>query len=269
MRVALLALLALPVVAQRDGWTKPFPAYTIAGNLHYVGTEDLACFLITTPQGHILINTGVDGSVPMIRESMSKLGFKMEDIKILLTMQAHYDHTAGLAGIAKISGAKMYATAADAPILEDGGFSDPAFGGKRSFEPISVARKLKDGDLIKLGGTTLKTILMPGHTKGSVGYSLDVAAAGKKEPILIVNLPSVVMPLVGNKGYPNIVADYRHTFEMLKKLHPGIWVAGHGSQYDMAAKHKAGSFVDPEGYAKAVARMEQLFEERLARESGR
>ena len=265
MRFALIALMALPMLAQREGWTRPYPAHTIAGNLHYVGTEDLACFLITTAEGHILINTGVDGSVPMIREGMTRLGFKMEDIKILLTMQAHFDHTAGLAEIARISGAKMYATEADAPSLEDGGFSDPAFGGKRSFEPTQVARRLKDGDTIKLGPASLKVILMAGHTKGSVGYSLDLG----KSTVLIANMASVVMPLVGNKGYPGIVADYRKTFALQKKLHPRIWVAAHGSHYDMMAKHKAGSFVDPDGYKKAVANMEKLFNERLAKKGGK
>ncbi len=266
MRFALLALLALPALAQRPEWTRPYPAHTIVGNLHYVGTEDLACFLISTPAGHILINTGLADSVPMIRQSMSKLGFKMEDIRILLTMQAHYDHTAGLAEIARISGAKMFATEADASSIEDGGFSDPAFGGKRTFDPIKVDRRLNDGDTIRLGGTTLKVLLMPGHTKGSAGYSMDVTAGGKKQSVLIANMPSVVMPLV-NQKYPNIVEDYRRTFRLLKQLHPGIWVAGHGSQYGMAAKQRAGSFIDPEGFRRAVDDYERVFLERLEKES--
>jgi metallo-beta-lactamase class B len=261
MRLALLALLALPAFAQRDLWTKPFPAHTIAGNLHFVGTADLACFLISTPQGHILINTGLADSVPMIRESMAQLGFKMEDIRILLTMQAHHDHTAGLAGIQRISKAKMFATEADAPILEDGGFSDPAFGGKRHFEPIKVDRRLKHGDPIQLGGTTLRTELMAGHTKGSVGYSMKIG----NQSVLIANMGSVVMPLV-NPKYPEIVEDYKRTFTLQKKFRPDIWVAGHGSHYDMAAKHARGSFVDPEGYSAAVEKFEKLFLERLAKE---
>ncbi|MEZ5355170.1 MAG: subclass B3 metallo-beta-lactamase [Bryobacteraceae bacterium] len=269
MRLAFLLLAALPVLAQREAWTQPYPAYTIAGNLHYVGTADLACYLITTPDGHILINTGVDGSVPMIRKSMADLGFKMEDIRILLTMQAHFDHTAGLAEIARLSGAKMYATERDAPSLEDGGFSDPAFGGRQTFEPVKVSRRLKDGDSVKLGGSALKVILMPGHTKGSVGYSLEVETGGRKETVWIVNMPSVVMPLVGNTKYPDIVADYRKTFALLKTIHPRIWVAGHGSQYDMLAKHKAGSFADPEGFVQAVSRSETAFKERLASEGGK
>ena len=123
-RWLLLPLLGILALAQQDSWTKPFPAHKIVGNLYYVGTEDLACFLITNPDGHILINTGLADSVPLIRDSVQKLGFKFEDIRILLTMQAHFDHVAGFAEIQKLTGARVFATEQDAPVLEDGGKSD-------------------------------------------------------------------------------------------------------------------------------------------------
>jgi metallo-beta-lactamase class B len=263
MRLALFALLAAAFLpAQNPDWSAPFPAHTIAGNLHYIGTKDLACYLITTPQGHILVNTGLADSVPLMQASAKKLGFSLKDVKILLTMQAHYDHVAAFAEIQKLSGAKIYATDGDAPYLEDGGKSDPlvlAFADQDfSFRPVKVARRLKDGDTVALGGTEVKVIAMPGHTRGAAGYSVN--------GVLLVNVPSVVVPLIGNKRYPNIVEDYEATFVKLKQLQPKIWVAGHGSQYDLAAKHAKGSFEDPAGYTTTIAASEKTFREKLARE---
>lgn len=260
----LALLLACTAFGQRNNWETPYPAFTIAGNLHYIGTADLACFLITTPQGHILINTGLASSVPQMREGARKLGFKLEDVKILLIMQAHFDHTVGLAEIQKLSGAKMFATEADATVLEDGG--DRSFGESNRFPAIHVDRKLKDGDEVKVGDAQLKVILTPGHSPGSVSYSMTVSDKGKKQNVLIVNMATVVMPLVGNKSYPGIVADFERTFKVQKTLKPDVWVAAHASQFGMEAKQKAGSFVDLDGYRKAVANYEKLFREQLAKE---
>ncbi len=265
-----LFLLTAAAMAQNPSWTAPFPAHKIAGNLHYIGTEDLGCYLITTPKGHILINSGLVDSVPLMRASAAKLGFKLEDVKVLLTMQAHFDHVAGLAEIQKLSKAKMYATEADAPAIEDGGKSDPVLvGAQYEFAPLKVDRRLKDGDKIRLGGTELTAILMPGHTRGSVSYAMDVTEGGKKLKVLIANMGSVVMPLVGNKKYPRIIEDFAHTFEVQKKLSPDVWVAGHGSHHGIHEKFKAGSYVDPEGYRKAVLSFEKIYQEKLAKERAR
>lgn len=263
-------LLFATAFAQDPNWRAPFPAHKIAGNLRYAGTADLACYLITTPKGHILINSGLADSTPLIRASVEKLGFKLEDIKILLTMQAHFDHVAALAEIQKISKAKMFATVADAGIIESGGKTDPVLLGEQyQFAPLKVARRLKDGDKVALGGTELAVILNPGHTPGSVSYSMNVTEGGRRLKVLIANMGSVVMPLVGNTKYPAIVDDLARTFEVQKKLSPDVWVAGHASHYNMAEKYKAGSFVDPEGYKQAVARFERLYHEKLAKERGR
>ena len=160
--------LTVPLSAQREGWTKPFPGHRVIGNLYAVGSYDLGVFLITTGKGHILINTGVEESTAMIRENIESVGFRMEDIEILLTMQSHWDHTAALAEIKEITGAEMWATAADARVLADGGFSDPHFGGKETFKPIGVDRIIKDGEVIKLGKTRLTVVETPGHTEGSL-----------------------------------------------------------------------------------------------------
>jgi metallo-beta-lactamase class B len=268
-RLLFLALLATLAPAQRENWKNPFPPHTIAGNLHYVGTEDLACFLITTPGGHILINTGLEDSTPLLRAGIEKLGFKLEDIKILLTMQAHFDHVAAFAEIQKLTGARMYATEQDAPVLEDGGKSDPFLDERYGFKPLQVHRRLKDGETIRLGGTELVVHLMPGHTKGSASYSMTVIERGKILKVLIANMSSVVMPLVGNSKYPQIVEDFERSFKAQKALSPDIWVAAHASHYDMDKKYKAGSFVDPEGYRAAVEEFEKRFRTQLAGEQKR
>ena len=153
------------LTAQREAWTRPFPAHRVIGNLYAVGTYDLAVFLITSDDGHILINTGLEDSTAQIRDNIESLGFRLEDVEILLQMQAHWDHTAALAEIKQISGAQMWATEADAPVLEDGGFSDPHFGGRESFKPVTVDKIIGDGDLIELGETRLTVLETPGHTR--------------------------------------------------------------------------------------------------------
>ena len=244
-------------------WKRAFPPFKVVGNLYYVGTEDLACYLITGKQGHILINTGLVDSAPLIKASVEKLGFQMKDIKILLTMQAHYDHVAAMAEVQKSTGAKMFATPGDKTALESGGKID-GFGDSPAYQfaPVRVDRVLKDGETVRLGETHVKVLFHYGHTKGSASYEL--MADGK--PVLLVNLPSVVQPLVGNTAYPGIVEDYERTFAAQKKLHPGIWLAGHAGQFDMQTKLKAGSFDDPKGYLEAVERYEKMYRERLAKE---
>lgn len=257
------------VYAQSNpSWTRPFPAHRIAGNLFYVGTEDLACFLIATPQGHILVNTGLKDSVAGIRAGIEKLGYRFSDVKILLTMQAHFDHVAGFAEIQKATGAQVFATAPDAPVLEDGGKSDPFLGEEYRFAPVKVGRRLKDGDTVELGGTVLNVHLTPGHTKGSVTYSMKVSDGNKTYSVLLANMATVVMPLAGNPKYPAIAADFERTFRVQKALSADIWVAAHASQYGMQEKLKAGSFVDPAGYRRAVEHHEARFREELARVKG-
>ena len=149
---------------------RPFPAHRVIGNLYAVGTYDLGVFLITSEDGHILINTGLEDSTPLIRENIESLGFQLADVKILLSMQAHWDHTAALAEIREITEAQMWATAGDRPVLEDGGFSDPHFGGSVSFTPVSVDRIIADGEVIELKRDTTDG---PGNP-GAHGWELQL-----------------------------------------------------------------------------------------------
>jgi metallo-beta-lactamase class B len=258
-------------------WTKPFPAHRIIGNVYYVGTYDLACFLIATPEGNILINTGLDGSVPMIRKSIESLGFKFADTKILLTTQAHNDHVAGMAEMKRLTHAKLLATEGDAPVLEDGGKSDPLWTTPEyRLAPVKVDEKIKDGQKISLGGTDLMAYSHPGHTRGSASYGLTIAENGRTYRVLIANMGSINPGtiLIGNKKYPQIADDYARTFREQKKLECDIFLSSHASQYQLHDKWKPGqaynpdTFLDSEGYKAAVGRAEAAYIEWLAKEKG-
>ena len=270
----ILVVVAAPVAAQNEAWTRPFPGHRVIGNLYAVGTYDLAVFLITSDEGHILINTGVEDSTAQIRENIESLGFRLEDVEILLQMQSHWDHTAALAEIKEITGAEMWATAADAPVLEDGGFSDPHFGGRQSFAPVSVDKIIADGDLIELGTTRLTVVETPGHTAGSSSYAMQVSEGGRDYNVVIANMGTINpgKKLVVDPTYPGVADDFAETFRKQKAWDVDVWVAAHGSQYGLHGKYEAGqdyspdTFVDPDGFLAAVERLEGLYREQLATE---
>lgn len=277
MRIlALVLLLAFtPAQAQRSDWARPFEAHRVIGNLYYVGTYDLAVYLVTSDEGHFLINTGMEDSTAQIRSGVESLGFQLEDVKVLLTMQAHWDHTAALAEIKRLTGAEMWATADDAPVLKDGGFSDPHFGGKQTFKPVEVERILRDGETISLGDAKLKVVETPGHTRGSVSYTMTVRENGRDYNVGIINMNSI------NPGkrfqtdptYPEIISDFEQTFSVQKKLPVDVYVSAHASQYDLHNKFKPGDpyspgrFVDPGGYLRKVQSYEDAYRKYLRSEA--
>ncbi|MEC8468671.1 MAG: metallo-beta-lactamase, partial [Pseudomonadota bacterium] len=203
-------------------WSQNYPATQIIGNLYDVGGYDLSSFLITSDAGHILINTGLEGSAAMIESNLKSLGLRMADIKILLTTQAHFDHTADLALIKEQTGAHLLATEADKPFLEDGGLSDPLIGGIESFRPVTVDDVITDGDLIELGDIRLSVLEHPGHTEGSASYAMTITDSGNSYDVLVVNMAYI------NEGvnvaikptYHGIAADFEKTFESQRKLSP-------------------------------------------------
>ncbi len=272
--IGLLALLAPPFWAQRENWTRPFPGHRVIGNLYAVGTYDLGVFLVTSDEGHVLINTGLEDSTPMIRRNIESVGYRLEDVKILLTMQAHWDHTAALAEIREITGAQMWATVGDAPILEDGGFSDPHFGGRVSFRPVPVDKVLADGEVIELGGTRLTVVESPGHTTGSVSYTMTVRENGRDYGVVIANMGTINQGkrLVVDPTYPGVADDFAKTFRRQKEMGIDVWVAAHGSQYGLHRKYSPGqsyspdTFVDPEGFLAAVERLEGLYLRQIEQE---
>ncbi|WP_443092791.1 subclass B3 metallo-beta-lactamase [Chryseolinea sp. T2] len=253
-------------------WSKAYEPFRVAGNLYWVGTYDLGCYLITTPKGHILINTGLASSFDVIKSNVTSLGFKFNDIKILLTTQAHFDHTGALAAIKKATGASMMVDEKDVPVMEDGGLSDYAFGGSVMFEPVKVDKKLHDKDVIALGNVKLTMLHHPGHTKGSCSYLLDVKDEKKTYRVLIANMPSIVTDkhFDAIAEYPEIAKDYSYTLKALKSLSFDLWVASHASQFNLHKKRKAGdaynpeAFKDREGYDKSLAELQAAYDKKMA-----
>lgn len=276
MRYKLLTLLLIFTVlglrgeagAQSD-WTEPFPPFRVAGNLYYVGSKGLANYLITTPQGHILINSDLEANVPLIQASVEKLGFKFSDIKFLLISHAHWDHNAGSAAIKTLTGAKYLVMDADVSVVESGGKTDFQYGNSQAsqYPPTKVDRILHDGDEVKLGQAVLVAHLTPGHTRGCTTWTMKVQEAGKTYDVVIVGSPNVNpgYQLVNNTVYPQIAADYEKTFSLLKSLPCDIFLGAHGSYFDMETKYSRikgsslAAFIDPEGYKSYVAEREQAF----------
>ncbi len=257
-------------------WTRAFPPFHIAGNLYYVGSEDLAAYLIATPQGNILINSNLESSPEQITQSVEKLGFKFADTKILLISHAHFDHCAGSARIVKMTGAKYEVMDADVPVVEAGGHNDFHYAGEKEFwfPPIHVDRVLHDGDTVSLGGAVLKAYKTAGHTKGTTTWVLDENEGGRTLHVVIVGSPNVNpgYKLVGNTAYPQIADDYRHEFQVLKSIRCNIFLGAHGGYFGMKEKYarfKAGdrnAFIDPEGYKNYISDREQAFEAEYKRQ---
>ncbi len=260
--------------AQREGWTTPFPGHRVIANLYAVGTYDLGVFLITSDEGHILINTGLEDSTSLIRENIESVGFRLEDIEILLTMQSHWDHTAALAEIKEISRAEMWATTDDARVLEDGGFSDPHFGGRESFRPVRVDKIIGDGDVIELGDIRLQVYEHQGHTEGSSSYSMHVRENGRDFNVVIANMGTINpgKKLVVDPTYPGVADDFADTYSRQKTMNVDVWVAAHGRHYGLHEKYEPGqayspdTFVDTDGFLAEVERLERLYLEQIAEE---
>jgi acetyl esterase/lipase len=268
----MLAATTLPVVmawaliGQVD-WFEPFPAHKAAGNVYYVGSKDLASYLITTPEGHILINSGFERTVPLIRDSVESLGFKMTDVKILLASHAHSDHVAGHALLRDMTGARVLVMKGDDGVIASGGEGQYFYGASR-WKPCKVDRVLEDGDEVKLGGVVLVAHRTPGHTRGCTTWSWKVDDGGRTLDVVVIGSPNVNpgYRLVDNKDYPEIAADFARTFEVLKSLPCDVFLGAHGGYYGMTAKYerlKKGNglnpFVDPEGYRSFVEQKEVAF----------
>ena len=254
----------------------PFPPHHVIGNVYFVGSADLGIYLITTPAGHILVNAGVEDSVPLIRKSVEKLGFRFSDIRILLISHAHFDHDAGAAEIKRLTHAHYMVMNADVPVVESGGKADFFYGTRPGnlYPPAKVDRVLRDGDTVRLGGTVLTAHLTPGHTKGCTTWTLRVPDGGKFYDVVIVGSPYVNdgNQLVNNPTYPQIAADYQKGFDVLRALHCDVFLGAHGGYYGLQEKYarlKPGApnpFIDPDGYKAYVAKTEQAFQAELAKQ---
>jgi len=246
-------------------WHRPFPAFKIAGNLYYVGTADLAVYLINTPQGNILINSDFAEDVPLIHKGIEGLGFKYGDTKILLISHAHSDHDEGVGLIKRETGARLMVMDADVPAVESTAPGRPG---------AHVDRVLHDGDTVELGGSRLTAHLTPGHTKGCTTWAMQVHEGARTLNAVIIGSPNVNpgYVLVGNKDYPQIAQDYVKTFKVLKGLPCDLFLGAHGAYFGMKAKYeklKAGEtnpLIDPEGYKAYVSEREATFEKEWKRQ---
>jgi metallo-beta-lactamase class B len=272
--VVLFSSLASAQRSPPEGWVTPYPAFRVIGPLYGVGMLDLSVFLITSDEGHILINTGLADSTEHIRNNIESLGFRLEDVRILLTMQAHWDHTAAMAEIKQLTGAEVWATSADARVLQDGGFSDAHFGGRESFDPVSVDRILEQDDVITLGDLSIIVHEHPGHTEGSSSYSFQVSENGRTYDVVIANMGTINpgKHIVIDPTYEGVAEDFATTYNKQKKMDVDVWVSAHASQYNMHEKYTPGSlyspdtFVDPMGFIKAIERLETAYLSVIAQE---
>ena len=263
--VALLVLTASLVAQTNPDWHREFPAFKIAGNLYYVGTADLAVYLINTPQGNVLINSDFPEDVPLIRKSIEGLGFKYGDTKIMLISHAHGDHDAAVGLIKKDTGARLMVMDADVPAEES---TSPGRPGAH------VDRILHDGDVVELGGSRLTAHLTPGHTKGCTTWTMQVDEGGRKLNAVIIGSPNVNpgYVLVGNASYPRIGDDYVKTFSVLESLPVDLFLGAHGGYFGMKANYDrlkdggANPFIDPTGYKAYVAERKATFQKEWDRQ---
>ena len=271
----LFASISTGLLPAQSDWHDPFPPHRIAGHLYYVGSKGLASYLVTTTNGHILINSSFERTVPMIRTNVETLGFKFTDIKILLTSHAHSDHASGHALVKELTGARVEVMEGDAKVITGGGRGQYLYTEADGWKPCVVDRVLKDGDTVALGEARLTARLTPGHTRGCTTWLMQATDGGKTWNVVIVGSPNVNpgYALVTNRDYPEIADDYTKTFRLLKALPCDIFLGAHGSYYGMEAKYarlqkdpKTNPFVDPEGYRAYVEDRAQAFRETVRKQ---
>ena len=286
MLLPAMILVALPGVfalAQgRRGDTRVIPTepFHVIGNIYYVGPvdasgtgrSDATSFLITTPEGHILLDSVYEETVPVIRDNVQTLGFRFEDIQILLNSHAHTDHMAGHKRMKELTGAEVYMSAADAAVMADGGRSDFRSDGRQLWEPLEADHVLEDGDSVTLGGITMTAHLTAGHTKGCTTWTMVTEEGGRSYNVVIAGgvRPNPNVSLVGNPEYPQISADFANAFATLKSLSADVFLAVHGSWFDLPEKAMArergvrsNPFIDPQGYRDYIALFQRQYLDKL------
>lgn len=280
--IAAALLAATPAMAQDTDWTKvraewnrPVAPFRILGNVHYVGTAGIAVYLITSPEGHILIDGGMEESAAQVAANIEKLGFRLRDVKILLINHAHWDHSGGLAELKRLTGARLLASAADKPGLEAGRLDyRPDIG--ISAPPVKVDEVIGDGTKIELGGNRLTTHLTPGHTKGCTSWTMRAPPGGESLTVLFAcSLTVADQPLTPGHGYDAAPADFRATFARLRAMRADVFLGFHPAVFDFEAKRArlqagdAKAFVDPGELRRRVDAAEAAFDAELAEQKGK
>ncbi len=257
-------------------WEEPTDPLRIVGPIYFVGTAGLGVCLFATSEGHILMNTGMPSSGPMIVEAIHKLGFKPEDIKVLINAHAHIDHSGALAFMKRLTGAPLAVMKDDVAAMESGDRNDFKYGDDLAYEGVKVDRVLRDGDTVRLGDVLLTAHHTPGHTRGATTWVANVVAGAKA---YVVAFPdgAGVNPgyrIAKDPSYPGITDDYRNTLHELEMIKPDIWLAEHNEFYDFEGKRQraetegVNAWIDPEGYRRFVATKKRAFEDEVDAELG-
>lgn len=264
--------------AQFSGpYSQPIEPFRIVGNIYYVGAANIASYLITTPQGHVLIDTGMTEMHEAIAAGIQQLGFRLQDVRILLSSHAHFDHIEGHALMQRRTGAQVMAMTADAEALASG--HDRSALGAQGWEPVAVARTLNHGDTVTLGGTTLRALHAPGHTPGATAWTTTVEDGGRRYLVAFLGTttPNPGVPLFDNPRHRTVVDDTRRTFRMLKaEPEPDIVLVGHPQAMFAAtmARLRSGERPHPllngrDAWTQQIASSEAAFERRVTAERGR
>jgi metallo-beta-lactamase class B len=264
---------------QLENWNRPVAPFRIIGNVYYVGASDVTSFLIVTPAGDILLDGGLAQTAPQIEANIETLGFKLNEVKILLNSHAHFDHAAGLAELKKNTGARLVGMEGDAGQLARGGRADFFFGDTALFPPVQPDRVIHDGDTVSLGGTTLTAELTPGHTRGCTTWTMTTNEAGKDREVVFLCSATVLdgYELIDRPNhpasYPGIAADYEKAFRVWKSLPCDVFLASHGQFFNLTEKREAlasgakeNPFIDPKGYEAYVSSKEADFRTELERQ---
>jgi metallo-beta-lactamase class B len=251
-------------------WSLSFEPRKIIGNIFYVGSNLISSFLVVTPAGNILLDTGPIEMLPQVTANIERLGFKLQDVKFLLNSQAHFDHCGGFAEFKRRTGAEIVVSKLDGEFMARGGKGDFFWGDDLAYEPVTPDRLISDGERVELGGLSLTAHLTPGHTKGCTSWSMRVNEAGKAyDVVFLCGLTASLYKLTNNGKYPNIVEDERNTLQKLRAMHADVMLASHGFWFDLegkAALQKPGApnpFIDPSELAHHVAEMEEDFDRAL------
>jgi metallo-beta-lactamase class B len=256
-------------------WNQPVAPFRIAGNIYYVGAASVSSYLISTPEGLILIDSGFRETAPMVEQGIRKLGFKVEDVKILLTSHAHYDHVGGMADLKAKTHARLLMNPVEMPQMERGGKGDFAFKDTVPFPPVKADGGLREGEAVRLGGVAVTPIFTPGHTKGCTSWSTTVQEAGRTLNVVIpCSLTAPGYQLINNPEYPEILKDFEATIAKLRATPCDIYLALHSWDFDLPAKIAAlksgrNPFVDPDGYQRWITKAEATLRQQAAAQRGK
>ena len=253
--------------------SKPFEPFRVIGNIYYVGATAISAHIIATSDGLILLDSGTREMAAGIGANIEKLRFRPQDIKIILSSHAHWDHVEGHAEMKKLTGARVMALGDDAIAIRTG--IDNSAADATDWEPVGVDRTLADGDTVTLGGATMRAHLTPGHTKGCTTWTMTVQEDGREHLVVFVGGTSINrgVRLLGNIRHPGIEDDYAQTFRTLKEIRASVFLTQHPFLHNMAEKRgrmEAGAaenpFIDPEGYQQFVRAEEAKLVAQIQRE---